>query len=154
VLRRQFLVAALAGVIAAGSTVGAYAAISRSEQPVRSDVDNTAVAPGSTSPQEGPQTVTPRPGMINVRPTAWQEAEALDDRTVRVLFSSGVEPCYVLDHVTVDYGADEVAITLYQGSDPHYADAVCIQIAINKVTEVTLDEPLAGRAIVDGSRPR
>jgi len=153
VVRKQVLVTVLAGVIVAGSTAGAYAAISAGDEPVNSG-NNTAVAPGFAGQQADLPTVTPQPGMINVQPIAWQQAEVLDSRTVRVLFSSGVEPCYVLDHITVDYTADEVVITLYQGTAPEAANTVCIQIAEEKATMVTLSEPIADRAIVDGSPRR
>ncbi|MGH3912850.1 MAG: hypothetical protein ACRDTC_05495 [Pseudonocardiaceae bacterium] len=144
--------AVLIGVIAGGSAAGAYVLLSRSDEPVTSDVTNTAVSPVSIDQQQGPRTVAPRPGMLHPRPVAWRKAEAVDSRMVRVSFSSGVEPCYVLDHVTVDYGASEVTITLYQGSDPQAEHTACIQIAVEKVTDVRLDQPLGGRAIVDGAQ--
>lgn len=153
-LRRQVLVTVLAGVIVAGSTAGAYAAISGGGEPASPGSGDAMVAPAFPERQAGPQTVTPQPGMINVRPIAWQRSEVLDSQTVRVLYTSGVEPCYVLDHVTVDYHATEVVITLYQGTAPDAANTVCIQIAEEKATVVTLSEPLAGRAIVDGSLRR
>lgn len=148
-MEKRFLVAVLTGVIAGGSAAGAYAAVSRSDELMRSHVTNTAASPDQ---QQGAQTVAPRPGMLHPRPVAWRKAEAVDSRTVRVSFSSGVEPCYVLDHVTVDYGASEVTITLYQGSDPQAEHTACIQIAVEKVTDVRLDQPLGGRTIVDGAR--
>jgi hypothetical protein len=162
------VLAALAVALTVGSTAVAYAAISGVEQPAKSGND-TAVLPDAVLPaavlpaavslvavirQEGPQPVAPRPGMSHVRPIPWQEADPLDDRTVRVLFDSGVEPCYVLDHVTVTYGTDEVTITLYEGSDPRAEGQACIQIAVEKATVVTLDESLQGRTLVDGSPPR
>ena len=65
------------------------------------------------------QDVVPTPGMSDVRPTGWIKATVgPDDRTVTLRFWSGVEPCYVLDHVDVAYAADGVTITLFQGSDP------------------------------------
>lgn len=159
-VRKQFLVAAMASLIAVGATLGTYIAISgEDDKPVSTEIDtteagDTPVAPVSTAQPESPQQVTPQSGMLDVRPIAWREAEALDSRTVRVWFDSGVEPCYVLDHVTVDYGVNEVAITLYEGTAPQATDTVCIQIAVDKVTDVMLDEPLGNRTIVDGSRPR
>lgn len=144
--------AVLSGVIAAASTAGAYAAITGSHGPAGSGT--MAVAPVSTGLQEDPQRVTPRPGMTNVHPIPWRKAEPLSDRTVRVVFDSGVEPCYVLDHITVDYLADSMVITLYQGSDSGSEHTACIQIAVQKTTDVTLDQPLGGRTIVDGSPSR
>ena len=76
-----------------------------------------------------------------------------DDRIITLRFWSGVEPCYVLDHVDVIYGADTVTVTLFQGSDPSAKDVACIEIAVLKQTTITLDQPLAGRELVDGSKP-
>jgi len=53
--------------------------------------------------------------------------------------------------VAVSYDADAVTVTLFQGSDPNAGDVACIDIALQKQVTVTLDEPLAGRAIVDGA---
>lgn len=133
---KRFLVAVMAGAIMVGSTVAAYGAI----------------APAT--PGRGPQLVSPQPDTINVRPIPWREAKILDSRTVRVSFTSGVEPCYVLDHVTVDYGADQVAVTLYEGSDPAAQGQACVMIAVQKAVDVTLAEPLRHRTIVDGAAQR
>ena len=99
-----------------------------------------------------PQVVEPTPGMANVRPTAFDTAAiGADDTAMTITFWSGVEPCSVLDHVDVAYGADAVTITLFQGSDPNAGDVACIDIAVQKQVTITLDEPLGGRAIVDGA---
>lgn len=99
------------------------------------------------------QTVVPTPGMDNVHPTGWIKAEpSADGTSVTVRFWSGVEPCYVLDHVDVAFGTDAVTITLYQGSDPTAGDVACIDIAMLKQVVVPLDQPLDGRQLVDGTR--
>lgn len=103
-------------------------------------------------PDGDPQIVEPTPGMANVRPTAFDTAAiGNDDSTLTIVFWSGIEPCSVLDHVDVAYGADAVTVTLFQGSDPNAGDVACIEIAVQKQVTITLDEPLAGRAIVDGA---
>ena len=99
-----------------------------------------------------PQVVEPTPGMVGVRARPFDTATVGDDgRTVTVDFVSGIEPCTVLDHVDVAYGADAVTITLFEGSDPSAGDVACIEIGVFKRTIVTLDEPLGDRAIVDGA---
>lgn len=153
--RKKLPGAILAAALAAGSTAITYTTITyttiaRSDSPASSP-EYTATALVSELMQSGPQTVTPRPGMRNVRPIRWQEARPLDNRTVQVVYTSGVEPCYVLDHVTVDYTPASVIITLYQGSDPSAEGKACIMIAVEKATLVSLDEPLQGRPIVDGA---
>jgi hypothetical protein len=101
---------------------------------------------------EGAQLVEPTPGMSGVRPRAFDEAVvAADGSSVTVFFWSGVEPCYVLDHVEVGYGADAVTITLFEGHDASAGDVACIEIALLKKVVVQLDEPVGDRRIVDGA---
>lgn len=107
--------------------------------------------PGGDPGTGEPQIVEPTPGMDNVRQTAFDAATiGADDTTLTIVFWSGVEPCYVLDHVEVSYRPDAVTVTLFQGSDPNAGEVACIDIALQKQVTVTLSEPLAGRAIVDG----
>lgn len=108
--------------------------------------------PGGDPGAGEPQIVEPTPGMDNVRQTAFDAATiGADDTTLTIVFWSGVEPCYVLDHVDVSYGANAVTVTLFQGSDPNAGDVACIDIALQKQVTIALDEPLAGRAIADGA---
>lgn len=99
-----------------------------------------------------PTVVTPRPGMENVHPVTWRRAEMINERTVRIHYESGVAPCSVLDRVEVDYRPSEIAISLFEGNDPAFKDAVCIMIAQFKAVDVSLDQPANGRAIVDGNQ--
>jgi hypothetical protein len=115
--------------------------------PVSSDCGT----PGDPGTGE-PQVVEPTPGMDNVRPTAFDTATiGGDDTSLTIVFWSGVEPCSVLDHVDVSYGADAITVTLFQGNDPSAGQVACPEIAVQKQVTITLDEPLAGRAIVDGA---
>jgi hypothetical protein len=103
-------------------------------------------------PNPGPQIVEPRPGMADVYARPFDSATLGDDDvTIRVDFVSGIEPCSVLDHVDVRYGADAVTITLFEGHDPDAGDVACIEIGVFKRVIVTLDEPLGDRDIVDGA---
>lgn len=96
--------------------------------------------------------VTPVPGMLGVRAVPWQQADVGDDdRTLNVDFTSGVQPCYVLDHVQIEYGEDAVTITLYEGHQPGSEDLACPEIGVFKSVTVVLDEPLAGQMLVDGA---
>jgi hypothetical protein len=120
-----------------------------------SDCDDMVGAPGDDGkimdPGDGAQLVEPTPGMAGVRPHAFDHAVGEDGKTVTVFFWSGVEPCYVLDHVDVDYGGKAVTITLYEGHDPNAGDVACIEIALLKKVVVHLDEPVGDREIVDGA---
>jgi hypothetical protein len=107
--------------------------------------------PGTDFPG-GPQIVEPTPGMADVFARGFDSATVGDDdRTVTVDFVSGIEPCSVLDHVDVAYGANAVTITLSEGHDASAGDVACIEIGVFKRVIVTLDEPLAGRDLVDGA---
>jgi hypothetical protein len=115
--------------------------------------DTPTSVTGTTEPEpEGPQMVTPRPGMLDVTPRpfeSWTVAE--DDRTLTIEFWSGVVPCHVLDHVDVGYGADEVTVTLFEGHEPLDEGTACIEIGVLKAVRVVLDEPVAGRDVADGA---
>lgn len=102
-----------------------------------------------------PNVVEPTPGMVGLHPVSFAGGSAYvspDDPTVVIVdYWSGIEPCYVLDHVEVVETEDSVTITLFEGSDPA-ADAVaCIEIGVFKRVYVTLDSPLGDRQIVDGA---
>ncbi len=119
--------------------------------------DDGVVSGGSDdpgSPGDGrPQTVTPRPGMADVRPVSWTKARVVDSgNAVRLFFWSGVEPCNVLDRVDVEYGTRSITLTLFEGHDASAGDVACIEIAVSKVVEVELVEPVDGRQLVDGAR--
>jgi hypothetical protein len=111
--------------------------------------DNTPVV---TNPYDGAQKVEPTPGMSDLYPRAFDKAVVADDgRTLTILFWSGVEPCYVLDRVDVDYDADAITVTLFEGHDASAGDVACIEIALIKKIVVQLDEPVGDRRIVDGA---
>jgi hypothetical protein len=120
----------------------------------------TPDAPVSSSPDGGGsshrgaryRTVTPRSGMAGVHPIRWQSIRRVNRRNLLVRFTSGVEPCYVLDHVDVEYGSKHVAITLFEGRDPKAGDVACIEIAELKRVPVELAEPLGNRRVIDGAR--
>lgn len=114
-----------------------------------SPVSGTVPSMSPPGPEETPLLVSPRPGLVDVRPIPWDKVEVLDERTIEVRFWSGVEECYGVDRVDVEYSANEVAVTVYQGRVPT-AEA-CIEIAVLTAVRVSLDEPLAGRQIVEGA---
>ena len=141
----MFAVIAVLVVVAAGAAI---AASTGPDTPVSS-----GPITGDPPPVDpGPMIVEPRPGMADVLARPFDSASVGDDdTTVTIDFVSGVEPCTVLDHVDVRYGADEVTITLHEGHDPNAGDVACIEIGVFKQVIVQLDEPLGGRAIVDGA---
>ncbi len=121
-----------------------------SDSPVGSPCDTTPGGPPEPI-EPTPRLVTPSPGMENVNPIGWDGYEVVspDGRVLRVTFSSGIEPCAVLDHVTVRETDARVTITLYEGSDPAHPDTACIEIAELKAVDATLDAPVGNREVVD-----
>lgn len=115
-------------------------------------VTGPGAEPGLPDREPSPQVVEPRSGMSNVRPVSWSDYEVLDERSVRVFFTSGVEPCYVLDRVDVQYSPERITVSLFVGSDPEAGNVACIEIAVFKAVDVRLDEPLGARPVVDGHR--
>jgi hypothetical protein len=108
--------------------------------------------PAVTNPYDGAQEVEPTPGMSDVYPRAFDKVVVGDDgRTLTIFFWSGVEPCYVLDHVDVSYGPGAITVTLFEGHDATASDVACIEIALIKKVVVQLDEPVGDRQIVDGA---
>ena len=108
--------------------------------------------PVVTDPYDGAQKVEPTPGMSGVNPTAFDKVVVGDDgKTLTIFFWSGVEPCYVLDHVDIDARSDAITVTLFQGHDASAGDVACIEIALLKKVVVHLDEPVGDRRIVDGA---
>lgn len=108
--------------------------------------------PVPSDPYAGARKVEPTPGMANLHPIGFDKVVVGDDdRTLTIFFWSGVEPCYVLDHVDVAETPDTITITLFQGNDPSAGDVACIEIAELKKVVVQLDAPVAGRAIEDGA---
>jgi hypothetical protein len=108
--------------------------------------------PKVTDPYDGAQKVEPTPGMSGVSPRVFDKViVGDDDRTLTIFFWSGVEPCYVLDHVDVDEGPRAITVTLFEGHDVSAGDVACIEIALLKKVVVPLAEPVGDRRIVDGA---
>jgi hypothetical protein len=107
--------------------------------------------PGGRSPGV-PTPIKPRGGTERPRPVKFESARpTAGGRTLEVTWWSGVEPCHVLDRVTVDYRGGSVEVTLYEGQDPTKKNRACIEIAVQKRTLVPLRTSLGDRKIVDGA---
>jgi hypothetical protein len=119
--------------------------------------DSSATSIACAAPNGEPprwQRVRPRPGQMDVSPIAWQEARVgRDDRTVTVFFTSGIEPCSVLDHVETSRTDDRVSITLFEGAARGAGDVACIEIGVLKSVRLVLRHRLGAREVVDGARP-
>jgi hypothetical protein len=141
---------ALAACSSAGSSPAATAAPSQAASLAPGEDPDTSVGidlpvasddPALIDP--GAQVVVPKPGQLDVRAVPAQTLSAtVSGRrvTVTIDYTSGVEPCYVLDSivVAVDADAGTFAITLREGHGP--GDVMCIEIAQSKRTIVDLGE--------------
>jgi hypothetical protein len=100
--------------------------------------------PGPGGPVAGELTI-PRPGQLDVHPVAAEVLEAqVNGRavTVRLTWTSGVEPCYVLDSIAVGREGNNVTLTILEGHGP--GDNICIEIAQTKQALVELGELAPG----------
>jgi hypothetical protein len=110
-------------------------------------------APSATAPSDsgvpgddlGPggsgAVVVPRPGQLDVHPIAADSFSArVDGRHVvlTITYTSGVEPCSILDTIIVQRGQGSFAITLREGHGP--GNQVCIMIAKVMTTQVDLGD--------------
>jgi hypothetical protein len=87
---------------------------------------------------------------VDVHATVWDRSRTrAHGKALDLLFWSGVEECYGVDRVEVEYKKHVVRATIFEGRVPE-ADT-CIELAVRKMIRVHLDEPLAGRAVVDGN---
>jgi len=87
----------------------------------------------------GDKLVVAKPGQLDVHDVQADSFEARVDGSTIVLtisWTSGVEPCNVLDQVAVTEGAGSFAITLREGHGPE--DVACIAIAELHKTEVSI----------------
>lgn len=145
------LLAALALTIAACSGGAAASpppsgSPSASDQPAPSDPDGSVSGPsdpgtGGGIGGGGDNIVLPQPGTIDPHPVAVEKIEpSVDGRhvTVKVTWTSGVAPCYVLDEVIVSRDGSDIALTVVEGRGE--AGAICIDLAQQKATIVDLGE--------------
>jgi hypothetical protein len=95
--------------------------------------------------------VRPQPGLFNVEPESWERAVVTpDDRHVAIYFVSGLPPLHALDRVDVRCEPERIVLTVYVGTTED-VDSWKTGPAITRVVLCELDEPVAGRRLVDGS---
>ncbi|MCT9932096.1 hypothetical protein N5079_17985 [Planotetraspora sp. A-T 1434] len=98
-----------------------------------------------------PVPVKPQGGTLDPHKVRWESAKPIrHGRYLRITWTSGIAPCWVLDRVRVKETSRKVTVTLYEG---HTKDAgMCVLIAVRKTTTVRLKTPLGHRHVVDGAR--
>ena len=119
--------------------------------PVTPGGSESPVSSTPSTPVPGPTalTVSPRPGLVDVRPHIWDRFEQVGPRKLRIEFYGGVEECEGLDRVEVEETARRVTVSLFVGRVPEAE--VCIEIAVLKAVTVLVDGPIGDRQIVDGA---
>jgi hypothetical protein len=98
----------------------------------------------STGPGDSPLTVA-KPGQFDLHPVRMDSLAAIADGhrvVVTATWTSGVEPCSVLDHVLVVRGDGSFTITLFEGHGP--GNDICIEIAQIKQTQIDLGDLAPG----------
>jgi len=142
----------------------AAAAPSPSAPPLDTSPDAPVTAPpndgsgGGTNPGGiggGGALVVPKPGQLDVHDVSIDELAARVQGSsifVTASWTSGVEPCNVLDQIVVTQGTGTYAITLREGHGPE--DVVCIEIAMTKRTEFEVPDVKPGTYQITDSTGR
>jgi hypothetical protein len=103
-------------------------------------------------PGPGGKLVVPKPGQLDVHSVpADSLAARVDGSTILVTatWTSGVEPCNVLDSIVVAQGAATYTITLREGHGPE--EIACIAIAEQHRTEFEIPDVAAGTYTITDS---
>lgn len=147
----------VAGIAACGSAAAPPATGAPSTPPtglLPGQDPNDSVGVDLPAPSDDPalidplgRIVVPKPGQLDVRPIPAQTLSAVAAGrhvTLTIDYTSGVEPCNILDSIVVAVGADAktFAITLREGHGPQ--DVMCIEIAESKRAMVDLGDLVPG----------
>lgn len=103
--------------------------------------------------QQDPRLVTPRPDAVGGEtfPIFLQEA-VLDGATLRVSFSGGTAPCFVLASAEVVERDDAVIVNVRAGTERGTDQATCTTVVEMQQVELDLSAELGDRLLLDGSR--
>ena len=131
----------------AGSTCPVAEEGEEPDCPVSSGTEPIVVDPGDEPTAARIVPITP--GLDNVNMTVFDKHKVLDGNRLKLFFWGGVEDCYGVDHVDIEYGNDVVIATIFYGNKP---DAeMCIEMAEYQAVIVQLQEPVGDRTITDGA---
>lgn len=137
------MIALLAACASGGAAPSADPTQAPPDAPVSAPPSDGSVDP---DPGIGAKPVVPKPGQaINVHPVVAEGLAArVDGNTIVVTarWTSGVEPCTILDSIVVDKGEGTFTVTLNEGSSPQ--EIACIAIAEEHVTEFEIPDVAAG----------
>ena len=128
-----------------GGAGGGTPAVCESCDPIDPDEPVTGgAAPVGAAPADGAQRVKPEPGIVNATPHAFDHVDvSADGRTLTIYYYGGVDDCYGLASVDVSRNDDgSLGITILEGGRPGLGNVACIEIAVLKSVEVTIDQPV------------
>ena len=141
-------------LLVACTSAGAPPASSPASPPAPASPDAPVTAPpsdgsGGDIVPGADELVVPKPGQLEVHDVQADLLEARVDGSTIILtvsWTSGVEPCSVLDQVVVAKGEGSFAVTLREGHGPE--EVVCIAIAMTKRTEVSIPTDGPGTYVI------
>lgn len=139
---------AMALLLAACASGGAAPSATPSQPPSDAPVSAPPSIGGATDPPPviGAKPVVPKPGQaINIHPVPADDLRARVDGNkiiVTAVWTSGVEPCTILDSIVVDKGEGTYTVTLREGNSPQ--EIACIAIAEQHITEFEIPDVAAG----------
>ncbi len=111
--------------------------------------DSTTSSTTTSAPTSSTSTTNAsRPDLVDVRAVPIRSVRSPGGGSLELTVEGGVEPCFIIDRVDVVETGEQVELTVHAGSEP---GAICIQIIELHTTTVTLDQPLDGRTVVDGT---
>lgn len=133
---------------AAPSTLPSASPAAPSDAPISASPSDGTGGGASADPNfgVGAKPIVPKPGQaIDIHPISAEQLAARVEGNkiiVKALWTSGVEPCTILDSIVVSKGDGIYTITLQEGSSPQ--EIACIAIAEQHVTEFEIPDVAAG----------
>ncbi len=112
------------------------------------------VVPSAEPPPDGDTPVSPPAagGRNQARTIAIADAHINASGRLVLGYYVGVPTCYgQLGDMRIEQRGHSVTVTLRSAPDPAPSDIPCIDIAMAKKAVIQLDQPLGGRALIDGS---
>jgi hypothetical protein len=149
------LLAACSGAAAPSTPPSASPAQPSADAPVTAPPSDGSGGGASGDPGFGigAKPILPKPGQaVDIHPIAAEQLAARVDGNkviVKAVWTSGVEPCTILDSIVVDKGEGTYTITLQEGSSPQ--EIACIAIAEQHVTEFEIPDVAPGTWTIQDS---
>lgn len=102
--------------------------------------------------QQEPVLVTPSPGSTDESFPLFLQEATVEGTTVRVSFSGGHPPCFVIESADAVERDDAVIVIVRAGAAPGTDQATCTTIVEMQQVELDLAAELGDRQLLDGSR--